>query len=205
MIYIYGDSHAHYSFKNLNLKHINKHCSSITMFRIGRDNKIINFDKSEDHKDNIICIAYGEIDCRCHIHYQINIGKCEDDIIHELINNYFQTIKNNIKQCNHIIIIGIIPPTLQNDYEKIYGPILHEFPFIGTDEERVRYTIKMNTLIENYCSINNFIYFNPYFYYTRLNGTLKHELSDSTVHLGENSFFLEKFTELYNNIIRNSL
>ena len=47
---------------------------------------------------------------------------------------------------------------------------------------------------------NGYIYFNPYYYYTRENGTFKHELSDSNVHLGDNSFFLEKFIELYENI-----
>lgn len=45
MIYLFGDSHASYSFKNLPLDHIDKHHASITMFRVGRDNEIINFNK----------------------------------------------------------------------------------------------------------------------------------------------------------------
>ena len=49
----------------------------------------------------------------------------------------------------------------------IYGPILHDFLFVGSDACRVRYTL------------------------------LKHELSDSIVHLGDNAIFLEKFIELY--------
>ena len=43
MIYLYGDSHSNFSFINLNLPHTNNYSTSITMFRIGRDNKIINF------------------------------------------------------------------------------------------------------------------------------------------------------------------
>jgi hypothetical protein len=97
MIYIYGDSHAHYSFKNLKLPYIDLHQASITMHRIGRDNKIINFKNKENLKINdIIILAYGEVDCRCHIQRQIDMGRNEDEIINELVTNYIRTIKNNI-------------------------------------------------------------------------------------------------------------
>jgi len=69
------------------------------MFRIGRDNIIINYDKSHHTKDDIICIVYGEIDCRCHIRRQILNGRDEDAIIEELVHNYFKTIRNNIFEC----------------------------------------------------------------------------------------------------------
>lgn len=201
MIYIYGDSHAYFSFKNLKIDYNSLHCFSITMFRIGRDNIIINFNKDIIQKSDIIILSYGEIDCRCHIQRQINLGKNEDNVINELVNNYFQTIKNNIINIDaKIIIVGVIPPTKQYDYEILHGPILHEFPFIGSDEDRVRYTNKVNKLLEELSIINNYIYFNPYYYYERPDGTLKHELSDSTVHLGNNSFFLEKFIDLYTQI-----
>ena len=49
--------------------------------------------------------------------------------------------------------------------------------------------------------MNNYIYFNPYSYYERDDGTLKHELSDTRVHLGNNSVFLEKFIDLYTQIV----
>jgi hypothetical protein len=171
------------------------------MFRIGRDNIIINFNKDIIQKGDIIILSYGEIDCRCHIQRQINLGNNEDNVINELVNNYFKTIKNNIINIDaKIIIVGVIPPTKQYDYEILHGPILHEFPFIGSDEDRVRYTNKVNKLLEELSIINNYIYFNPYSYYERPDGTLKHELSDSTIHLGNNSFFLEKFIDLYTQI-----
>ncbi len=94
------------------------------MFRICRDNKIINFDKDKIINENdTIVLSYGEIDYRCHIQRQINNGINEDDIINYLVNNYFITIKNNIVQKCKIIIVGIIPPTKQNDYELINGGI----------------------------------------------------------------------------------
>lgn len=201
MLCIYGDSHGRFSFKNLILPHKNYHNYSITMFRIGRDNIIINYDKSHHTKEDTICLVYGEVDCRCHIRRQILNGRDEDAVIQELVNNYFRTIRNNIIECKKIIVVGIIPPTKQSDYEEKNGPILHEFPFVGTDEDRVRYRIKTNKLIDELCAKNGYVYFNPYDYYTRPDGTLKYELSDSCIHLGDNSFFLEKFGELYTNIV----
>ena len=198
MIYIYGDSHAKFSFKDLHLEHINMHCSSITMFRIGRDNIIINFDKNMVLNENdVIVITYGEVDCRCHIQKQIQYGNDENDIINELVNNYFLTIRNNILTKCKIIIVGVIPTTKKNDYESLHGPILHEFPFVGKDEDRVRCTDKVNKKLEELALINNYIYFNPYNYYTRDDGTLKYELSDNCVHLGNNLYFLEKFYDCY--------
>ena len=168
------------------------------MFRIGRDNIIINFNKDEiNYEKDLVVLSYGEVDCRCHIQRQINTGKNEDDIINDLVDKYFLTIKNNIVTKNKIIIVGIIPPTKQSDYEILHGPILHQFPFVGKDEYRVRYTNKVNAKLEEQANNNNYIYFNPYAYYTRQDGTLKHELSDTTVHLGNNAHFLDKFYDCY--------
>jgi len=170
------------------------------MFRIGRDNTIINFNIDEHDVHSIICMVYGEIDCRCHIQKQIDLGKDEDTIIHDLVCQYITTVKNNVIHSKHIIIVGVIPPTKQTDYEKNNGPITHEYPFVGSDENRVRYTRKLNQLLENMCQQNKFIYFNPHSDYTRDDGTLQYELSDLTVHLGDNSIFLRKFIELYESI-----
>ena len=168
------------------------------MFKIGRDNIIINFDKNMVlNVNDVIIISYGEVDCRCHIQRQIQYGNDEDDIINELVNNYFLTIRNNILTKCKIIIVGVIPTTKKNDYESLNGPILHEFQFVGKDEDRVRYTDKVNKKLEELSLIHNYIYFNPYNYYTRDDGTLKYELSDNCVHLGNNLYFLEKFYDCY--------
>lgn len=201
MIFIYGDSHAYNSFKNLSIPHVFLHQNSVTMFRIGRDNMIVNYDKQHHNEDSIVCLVYGEVDCRCHVARQKYMGRNEDDIINELVYNYFNTIKNNISQYKKIVIVGVIPTTNQTEFEKVHGPITHEFPFVGSNDDRVHYTTKVNILLKEQCQKNDYIYFDPYYYYTSSDGTLKRELSDTVVHLGDNSFFLEKFIELYNNEI----
>jgi len=54
-----------------------------------------------------------------------------------------------------IIVVGVIPPIKQCEHENIHGPILHQFPFVGTDEDRGRFTIKVNQLIEKCVAIIN--------------------------------------------------
>ena len=201
MLYIYGDGHANFSFKNLTIPHKNYHKSSITMFRIGRDNIIINCNTDEHDINSIICCVYGEIDCRCHIQRQIDIGKEEDVIIDELVQAYFTTLHNNIRAHKKIIIVGVIPPMRHLDYETVHGPIEHDFPFVGTDEARVRYTIKINSMIEKLCNQYEYLYFNPYNYYERIDGTLDYKYTDGIVHLVDNSILLEKFTMLYDKIV----
>ena len=197
MIHIYGDSHALFSFKNMKLNYKDHHCSSKTMFRIGRDKVIINYNEEDITSQNdLIVLCYGEIDCRCHIKKIIEKGGSEDSVIDDLVNNYFITILTNIKK-GKIIIVGVIPPTRQTDYESINGPILHEFPFVGTDGDRVRYTAKVNKKLMELADLYNYIYFDPYSYYTNSDGTLNYDLSDKTVHLKDNRVFLEKFYEIY--------
>jgi len=199
MLFLYGDSHAR-SFRKLTVEHKDYHQPSVTMFRIGRDNTIVNFDNTRHNENSILCMIYGEVDCRCHIQRQINLGRNEDDIIYELVDKYVQTIRNNATVYKHIILVGVIPTTNQHKLENIHGPITHEFPFVGSDDDRVRFTKKVNTLLESMCTKYGYIYFNPYSYYTTEEGTLNFELSDTCGHLANNTVFLEKFMELYNTI-----
>ena len=201
MIYIYGDSHAAITFKGLPLDHKNYSRSSVTLFRIGRDKTIINFDPNEvTGKNDIVVLCWGEVDCRCHIQRQINSGKDEDTVITELITAYSETLRTtltNTVKAAQIILVAVIPPTKQNDYERIHGPITHEFPFIGTDEDRVRFTRKINTQLQELASTHGYTFFNPYDYYTLPDGTLHHALSDTMVHIGDNSHALDRFLELH--------
>ena len=201
MIYLYGDSHAYFSFKQLSIPNQNYYQASITMFRIGRDGVIIHFKRNMMRSGDTIVLSYGEVDCRCHIQKQIDLGRQEDEVINDLVAKYIQTIKNNTVGLNvQIILVGVIPPTKRNEYEELHGPITHEFPFVGIDEDRIRYTNKINRLLEKEANLNHYFYFNPYSYYTRQDGTFKFELSDQNVHLGDNSYFLQKFTEFYASI-----
>ena len=200
MLFIYGDSHANDCFKNLKIPYKNLHLSNKTMYRVGRDRHIINFNRNHHTMDSIIILVYGEIDCRCQIQKQINLGQDKDFVINSLVSNYFEAIISNVDKYKHIIIVAIIPPTSQIDYESNNGPITHEYPFVGTDENRAMYTKEVNKLLEIFCKQYNYTFFNPYEYYTRQDGCLKYEFSDKTVHLKDTSYFHEQFYKLLSDL-----
>ena len=167
------------------------------MFRVGRDNYIMNFNSEEHNKDSILCFAYGEIDCRCHVFRQKELGRDEDVIILELVLQFFRALTTHIKAHKQVIVVAVIPPLKKDDYEKVHGPITHAFPFLGTDEDRVRYRNKVNTLLKILCEKHRYTFFNPYDdYYRAPDGTLKYELSDTYCHLGNNTHFLEEFAKI---------
>ena len=200
MIYIYGDSHSNAGFSELALANKNYSKSSITMFRIGRDNIIINYNQDEVTSDDIVCLVYGEVDCRCHVQRQIDLGRNEDDIIFELVNNYFKTIKNNIKSYKKIIVIGVIPQVNKSLFEEAFGgPITHDFPFVGTDEDRVRFTKKINALKEKLCLEYCYIYFNPYDFCTNKDGTLDNYSCRSEGHISKE--YAKKVTNSLSDLI----
>jgi hypothetical protein len=166
------------------------------MYRIGRDKIFPRHISKFVNDNNIFCFAYGEVDCRCHIGKQILLGRNEDEVIKELTSEYVQTIKDVIASYKKIIIVGVIPPTCQEEYENVYGPITHEFPFVGTDSERLRYTNKVNEQLKSLCEINGFQYFNGYDYCVRPDGLLDKLYSDGIVHLKDNAIFLHKFLNI---------
>lgn len=198
MIILYGDSHVDYSFKNLSIIHRNYSTPSVTMYRIGRD-KVIPRHISQPvigiykfRRRPIFCFGYGEVDCRCHIGKQVVLGRNEDDIINELTSAYIDTIKRVVTSYEKIIIVGVIPPRCQEEYKNEHGQITHEFPFVGTDIERLRYTNKVNERLKTLCQLNKFQYFNGYDYCTRSDGYLDGRYSDQ-VHLKDNAVFLQRF------------
>ena len=97
-----------------------------------------------------------------------------------------------------IIICAIVPPIRKNTYEDVYGPITHDFPFVGNDEDRLRYTNKMNDLIQQKCIEYDFIYFDYYDFYKDKDGYLKYEFSDTNVHILNNSYILQSINHLIN-------
>ena len=196
---IYGDSHALLSFRNLQLEHRNLFQFSTTMFRIGRDNQIVNFTPNQVSKARIFCLAYGEVDVRGHIGKQVNYGRHHENVCKELVDAYLLTIQRNITQFKAIVIVAISPPTASKDHESCNihseitgGPI----PFIGTDSDRVIYRNRMNELLQEGCSKLGYIFFNPYSFYTRDDGTLKYELSDKCIHVEQNIHILNEFQKM---------
>lgn len=193
MIYIYGDSHGLYNFRGLTTEHCNLSYPAITMFRIGRDKNIIGFQPEHLSESNTFILNYGEIDCRCHI------GRQTEDfniVCHQLIDAFFTTISETITKYKQIIICGIVPSIRRHEYEDIHGPVTHAFPYVGSDDERSRNSLKMNELIVASCVKYGYIYIDLFEDYARSDNTLKFELSDQICHIKENKKILDKLSKI---------
>ena len=196
MIYIFGDSHANFNMKNFSIEHINLYQTAVTMYRIGRDNEIINFNSNMNSEDNIFILFYGEVDCRCHIYKQLELGRDLNEIIELLVDSYFKSISNNITKYDKILVGSIVPPVNKEWHQSIHGPITHEFPILDTDANRVLYTKLMNNKIEEYCLKYNYKYLDTYSDYSDNNGLLIIDKSDKNCHIVDNNNIHLKVIEL---------
>jgi hypothetical protein len=176
------------SFTGLQEEHECGARSSTTMYRVGRDGVIINWTPCTP--DDTIVLAYGEVDCRANIGKQIALGRLEDEIITELTSAYIKTVRAVVAE-GHVIVVAVIPPTTSREYSEENPD--GGFPFESSDEERVRYTKKVNNSLSILCEQAGFVFFNPYIPYTREDGCLRRELSDMNIHVGNPCHVLTQF------------
>lgn len=199
-LYIYGDSHACASFDGLQILNRNLFCHGATMFKIGRDNSIINFLPSHCSKDRIFIFVYGEVDSRCHVGKQVQYGRHHLTVCRELVEAYFRTIHNLITEYKAIIIVAVSPVVDPNDHNRkdhIHDPPI---PFTLTNDARIIYTDEINRLLKEYCLKYGYHYFNPYDFYKRADGCLNYTMSDTCLHIGDTRHFLKAFNILYKTI-----
>jgi len=188
MIHTTGDSHSFTGWSGI----INHHLGSLLCFSFGRDKlkrcDIRNFN-IKDGDSIVFCL--GEIDCRCHIHKYITNTISYQDIIDNIVDNYFDAINLNVtlSQINfkHICVFNVVPPIQK------YNTFEHkEYPYLGSDEERKSYVLYFNQKLKEKCIQKNYVFFDVYDKYTDENGFLKKEYSDNWVHI-QNGIYITEF------------
>lgn len=191
--YCLGDSHANtYSgiFENLRCVAFGPN----TMYRIASSGidkmlEVLVNDNTIDTsvfytKDCLFILAYGEIDVRCHINNQIKIhGREENEVIDSLANLYIDRIVTIREEYgNTLAIMSVVPPMkIENEENKVYHS--ESFPFIGSDNERRDYTIKLNKILKEKSQANDIIFLDVYSDYVTDDGFLIKEYSDNNVHI----------------------
>ena len=198
-VHVFGDSHADFSFRGYEglVSHIT---ISVTCFRVGRDGKgILNFQTAGVKDNDTIIVLFGEVDCRCHIKRQLLAGREYKEVLDELVTAYGRSISLNVDEFSklRVIVSCIPPPTARADFENIYGPITHEFPFVGSDAERAMFTRDMNDLLKVHCRTKNYDFLDFYDDYTRVeDGMLDHTKSDTQVHIKDNAMVHQRLRTL---------
>lgn len=180
-IFAIGDSHATYCFREIR-EAIVKSVGSYTMHKVGRDQ--LQF-KELMTPGCMVFFFFGEIDVRVHIYKQIQLGRNEDEIIETLISKYTEAIDK--QKYNDVIpvIVSIVPPKRTNPDQMNYG----------TNKDRSRYCLKLNTLLEKSCILNNIDFLNIYDRYKDEEGLIRTELSDKEdgFHIGKSEMVIDEF------------
>lgn len=194
-IIAFGDSHASNTFKSVADVVIEKRQSpGLTMHKVGRDG--LNFHNYMKIGDTIIYCC-GEIDVRCHIKKQINLRREKEEIINTLSEKYVNSIINR-DQCdlkNKIkierIIMSVVPPCIFKNIRD--NP---DYPCIGTDEERVEYTVLLNQKLKFLCEKNDIMFLDVYSLYRDENGSMRSDMSKDGVHISNCDFVVEYLKSL---------
>ena len=183
-IHTIGDSHSVNGWSGI----IQHHLGPLLCYSFGKENinrcDIRNFN-IKDGDTIIFCL--GEIDCRCHIHKHITETKTYQDIINDIIDNYFDAIELNIYisqiKLKNVCVYNVVPPIQK--YNTCENP---EYPYLGTDEERKQYVLYFNEKLKEKCIEKEYIFFDIYNNYIDKNGFLRKDLSDGNVHIRDGTY-----------------
>lgn len=184
MIHTFGDSHSRFGWEKVKIVPINiNHIGAKLMHTFGKEKeKLIDLSKYTFNKDDILVYCFGEIDCRCHVHKFINHNVPYQKIIDKLTNIYVEAVINNKKYYDSSLvktaIYCVIPAIKQKD-----GQNNHDYPFLGTDEQRKAYHVYMNEQLTKLCQDNYLIFIDVTKEYSNQEGFLNPVLSDRRCHI----------------------
>ncbi len=181
---------------------VNHSVNSMTMHRVGRDGlEAVNCRASGVKDGDAVFFVFGEIDCRCHIEKQIASGREYGDVLKQLVESYLTTITTNCKEFFTIypVVVSVVPPVSYADFLSANPPLSddHGFPFVGSNERRVKITKDLNEALKIGCKSRGYHFLDIHDHYARSeDGTLKFELSDRICHVKDNSYILDRATKL---------
>ena len=190
-IHTIGDSHCIYGFYGLP-GIIAHQLGAVLCYSFGKEklNRCDIRNYNINAGDTVI-FCLGEIDCRCHIHKHITETLTYQDIINEIVDDYFEAITLNVSTLQiplkNVCVYNIVPPIQK--YNTDENP---EVPFLGTDEERKNYVLYFNKKLKEKCIEMEYIFFDIYDNYIDENGFLRKDLSDGNVHIS-NSIYITNF------------
>lgn len=167
VIYTIGDSHSWHCWLKIPGV-ITRPQGPMTMFSFGLHKPVVTF---EIPLEAIVCFCWGEIDCRCHVHkYQP-----WEETIDTLAREYLEAIRINTKGRKHVWIYNVVPPPRMKE-----GLIINPaFPFLGSDEDRLKYVRRLNDRLR----ASEFTFVDVYDQYSDKDGFLDMTKSDNHVHV----------------------
>jgi hypothetical protein len=191
-----GDSHSGI-FKPPHAQQI--HLGPVTMHRVGRDTLNAWQVLSQLPKDAVWVFSFGEIDVRCHVNNQVLINqRTPEEIIRTLVQGYENALNLCVQTYGvQVGVLGIPPPCRYAEHKN--NPL---YPFLGSDDDRLAYTMMMNSLLSQMCNSHNWVFFDTYPHYHDESGFLKEVISDGNVHIADPTHvtaMMENYIYIHNN------
>lgn len=187
-VHTIGDSHSGFGWTNITQHHLGPVlCYSFGKEKLNRCD-IRNFNIKDG--DSVI-FCFGEIDCRCHIYKHITNTLTYQNIIDNIVNNYFEAIELNVItsqiKLKNVCVYNVVPPVQK--YNTVENT---KYPYLGSDDERKQYVLYFNEKLKEKCIEKKYIFFDVYNSYIDNNGFLRKDLSDGNVHIS-NGIYISHF------------
>jgi hypothetical protein len=194
-IHTFGDSHSSAGW--VHIPGIKIHAiGSILAYSLGREAKPrFNIaDRRYNVKENdTVIFCLGEIDCRGHVHKHIRPNKSYQQVIDEVIINYFRGIEMNARQFHklRVCVYNAVPP-IEKDKVAIQFQVDNPtWPFLGTNEERLLYHRYFNKCVADECAKRGYVFVDIFDKYADENGFLREDLSDGITHIKDPQYLKE--------------
>ena len=205
----YGDSHAshHGGWSNIQINGVTIVINWLgpkLMYSFGRDKNML-LNTNNINNGDYICFCFGERDCRAHINkYEPNWKESIDNMVSEYFNAISINVSNlNVKTCVYNVVPQLergIPENMwisEWDAANAHNP--NVLPALGTNEDRVKYSLYMNQKLKEYCDLYGYVFFDVYDKYTNDRGYLNPTYSDTNCHIKDPIFIQEKLIKILNN------
>ncbi len=194
-VFTFGDSHG-----SIGWNYVTKvYHGPLLCYTVGTKKlEVVNLAVHGVKEGDAVIFCFGEIDCRCHIIKHITEERSYKDIINDIVEGYFKTIKlneENLGKKIDVYVFNVVPPTNKDS-------ILHnneEYPILGTAEERKSYTTYFNQKLKEFCEIYGYGFIDVYDKYTDENGMLDRELSDGNIHIKNGKYLDEVVLKILKN------
>ena len=208
-IHTFGDSHSHLGFESVNINGVSiiTHWIGPVLCYTFGNNKLDLLDISNyGVKDgDTVIFCFGEIDCRAHVYRFVNETNTYENIIDNLVNNYFEAISENVKKYTRLntLVYNVVPPAnvfLCHPEEQcaidVFTKNKTEVPWKGRNEDRMQYHLYFNKKLKELCLSYNYTFMDVYDKYCDADGFINSELSDKNVHI-KDPIFIKDFLVSY--------
>ncbi len=197
-IHTVGDSHSWFGWKDIKGLSINiNHIGPKLMYTFSKDReKVVSTSiYNSINKGDILLYCFGEIDCRCHISKHVTSENDYTTIIDRLSIAYVEAVRymhdNYMPQETRTAIYSVVPPI-----RKLDGGNNSEYPFLGSDQERLQYHRYMNERLRMLCSENDVTFVDIVNKYEDSDGYLIPEKSDRICHINDPQGIIDTIQEI---------